>query len=95
MTGYSAQDANSTVGITLKDDTLLSVGPNSSLILEQFSFNTTTQDGNLALRILRGAFSAVSGFIARRNPATLLVYTPTATIGIRGTEFIVEVPGND
>jgi hypothetical protein len=87
--------AEASAGITLRDDTLLSVGPNTTLVLEQFAFNTTTHDGNLALRILRGTFFAVSGLIARRNPGAFAVSTPVATIGIRGTEFIVEVPGND
>ena len=40
---------------------------------------------NIALRLLAGAFKAVSGELAARNPNAMTVATTTATIGIRGT----------
>jgi hypothetical protein len=83
------------VGITLKDDTRLSAGPNSVLALDQFAFNSTTNEGLISLQVLKGTLRSITGLIARQSPTALAVRTPTATIGIRGTDFIVEVPAND
>ena len=78
-------------GITLKDDTLISLGSQSSLIIRNFAYNPETQEGSVFTSILSGSMRYVSGLIARLNPKAIRVDTPMATIGIRGTEFIVEV----
>ena len=88
-------DADSSVGLTLLDDTLLSAGPSSVISLNHFAFNSTTNDGGMSLQILKGTLRAITGLIARKSPAAVEVKTPTTTIGIRGTDFIVEVPEND
>ena len=88
-------DADSSVGLTLQDDTLLSAGPSSVISLNHFAFNSTTNDGGMSLQILKGTLRAITGLIARNSPAAVEVKTPTTTIGIRGTDFIVEVPEND
>lgn len=88
-------DADSSIGITLKDDTRLSAGPNSVIALDRFAFNSTTNEGNMSLQILKGTLRAISGLIGRQSPHSLDMRTRTATIGIRGTDFIVEVPSND
>ena len=82
-------------GITLKDDTLLTVGANSTLVIERFAFNPTTNEGSLATALLKGTLQFITGLIARANPRAVAVHTPTATLGIRGTEFIVEVPAGE
>lgn len=80
-------------GITLKDDTLIGSGPNSSLVLDRFSFEPRTHSGNLLISISRGVTSFVTGLLARSSSQQVAFRTQTATIGIRGTEFIVEVEG--
>ena len=87
--------ADGVVGITLKDDTLLAAGPGSSLLIERFAFNPTTHEGGMLLQLTRGTVRAVTGLIARLSPQSVQVRTPTSTAGIRGTEFIVEVPDHD
>lgn len=84
----------SAVGITLRDDTLVAAGPESSLLISDFRFDTTTRDGSLLVSLIKGAFSVVTGLIARQNPASARFTTPTLSLGVRGTEFIVEVDGN-
>lgn len=86
--------ADASVGITLKDDTLLALGPNSNVTLETFAFNATTHDGNLGVKIVSGTLRMATGLIARQSPANVKVVTPNAAIGVRGTDFIVEVPGD-
>ncbi|MBP0598761.1 FecR domain-containing protein [Herbaspirillum sp. LeCh32-8] len=81
------------VGITLRDDTLMSLGPKTSFVLEDFKFNESSGEGNVAVRVAKGTLRYVSGLIGKRAPERQQVATPTATIGIRGTDFIVEVAG--
>jgi hypothetical protein len=86
-----ASGKDSRIAITLRDDTLISTGPNSQLALKDFAFNPATQEGSLLVSVLRGVTAMVSGLVAKTNPRAMRVSTPTATAGIRGTEFIVEV----
>ncbi|MCA1325074.1 FecR domain-containing protein [Herbaspirillum sp. alder98] len=78
-------------GITLRDDTLMSLGPKSTFVLEDFAFNESAGDGKIAVRLAKGTLRYVSGLIGKHSPQSQQVATPTATIGIRGTDFIVEV----
>ncbi|MBB5390616.1 hypothetical protein HDC89_000762 [Herbaspirillum sp. SJZ102] len=83
--------ADAAAGITLRDDTLMSLGPKTSFVLEDFKFNESSGDGNIAVRVAKGTLRYVSGLIGKHAPERQQVATPTATIGIRGTDFIVEV----
>jgi hypothetical protein len=78
-------------GITLRDDTLMSLGPQSSVVLEQYNFDAAAGSGNVAVRMLKGTMRYVTGLIGKHAPERQQVTTPTATIGIRGTDFIVDV----
>jgi hypothetical protein len=82
--------ADSAVAITLKDGTVLSVGPESVVDLGEFAFNATTQEGNVLVRLLRGTVRMATGLIAKLQPEQVKVTTPTSVIGVRGTDFIVE-----
>ncbi|RKP53791.1 hypothetical protein D7S86_15465 [Pararobbsia silviterrae] len=86
--------AASSVGVTLRDDTLLTEGANSTLLLNHFAFNTTTYDGALDATIKRGSLAVVDGRLAKANPDSVRYSTPTTTLGVRGTEFIIEVGGD-
>lgn len=79
------------IGITLRDDTLIAAGANSQLALKDFAFNAATQEGSVVVAVLRGITAMVTGLVAKAHPEAMRVVTPTSTIGIRGTEFVVEV----
>ena len=83
------------VGITLKDETQLSSGPNSALVVRAFAFDTKTHEGKLETSLLKGTLRFVSGLMAKLNPRSVQIVTRQMTIGIRGTDFIVEVPDED
>lgn len=85
--------ADSSVGITLRDNTLLSAGPNSLIVIDKFIFDNTTQDGNMAVSIRKGTLAVASGKIAKRTPESVDFHTPTSVLGVRGTEFVIEVEG--
>ena len=53
--------ADGATGITLRDNTLLSAGPNSSLSLDKFVFDSTTHTGAMDASLKRGTLSVVSG----------------------------------
>ena len=82
--------ADGAVGITLSDDTLLTIGANSELVLTAFSFDSTTQDGSLLVSLWRGTAAFVTGLIGKREPEKVRVQTRTVVLGVRGTEFIVD-----
>ena len=85
----------SSVGVTLADDTLVSMGADSRFVIQRFSFDPQTNHGNLVGHVLRGTMAFVTGLIAKVNPGNMEIHTPAATVGIRGTEFIVEVPAEE
>ena len=83
--------ADSALGATLADGTLLSVGPLGVLTLQAFDYESTSRAGSVVLQAARGAFRMVSGLIAKANPRAIAIHTPTATIGVRGTDVLVDV----
>jgi len=85
--------ASSFAGITLYDNTRLTAGPNSSIVINAFSFNTTTHDGELNAHINKGSLAVISGQLAKANPEKVVFNTNTMTVGVRGTEFIIEAHG--
>ena len=78
------------VGITMRDDTLLTLGPNSNIVLDTYVFDPKTHEGSFLASLTKGALSVVTGLIARRSPDSFVVKTRISTMGVRGTEFIVE-----
>ncbi|HRI17626.1 MAG TPA: FecR family protein [Burkholderiaceae bacterium] len=85
--------ADGTAGITMDDDSLLSVGPNSVLALERFEYEPTTTQGRFDAQLQRGTLAVVSGRIAKQSPQAMTVRTPSAALAVRGTEFVVAAQG--
>lgn len=83
--------ANGAVGVTLRDDTLLSAGPNSLIVIDKFSFDSKTQGGSMSIGVRKGKVSVATGRIAKQTPESVDFRTPTSVLGVRGTEFVVEV----
>ena len=83
--------ADGKVGVTLNDDTRLSLGPNSELKLEGFTFAPADSNFSLVLRFIKGAATYVSGRIAKLAPDSIRLETPAAIIGVRGTTLAISV----
>lgn len=77
-------------GITFQDNSLLSLGPHSRLAIDAFRFDSTTHDGAFETTLSKGRMAVVSGKIAKHQLDAMKVRTPTALLGVRGTEFVVE-----
>jgi hypothetical protein len=82
---------DSSIGMTFVDNTVMSLGPNSVLYLDRFVFNPTTHEGRFDSVIRKGTLSVISGKIAKQSPDAVSVQTPTSVLGVRGTEFFVQV----
>jgi hypothetical protein len=79
------------VGITFQDNSLLSAGPNSELVIERFVFDSTTHKGEFDTALKKGTLAVVSGKIVKQSPEAMRIKTPAAIMGVRGTEFVVKV----
>jgi hypothetical protein len=79
------------LGVILRDDSSLSIGPESRLVLRSFLFAPSKGKYDLVARISRGTMAYLSGLIGKLAPQKARFETPTATIGIRGTRFAVKV----
>ena len=81
--------ADGSVGITMDDDSLLSAGPNTVLVLDRYAFDPTTNQGRFDSSLNKGSLAVISGRIAKQAPDAMTIRTPTAILGVRGTSFVV------
>ncbi len=83
--------ANGDVGIVFEDESLISIGPEGSLILDEAVYDPEGPSGNMAITITEGMFSYISGAIAKTDPEAMVLSTPVSEIGIRGTQVVGHV----
>jgi hypothetical protein len=83
--------ADGNVGVALKDDTRVALGPASEVRLDRFSY--APAEGNLALvlKVMRGVVAYVSGHIAKLAPDAVRIETPSAILGVRGTTLAIRI----
>jgi hypothetical protein len=79
------------LGVIFKDDTLLSIGPQSEIIISEFLFSPAEGKLSIVTRLLRGSAIYLTGIIGRLSPESVRFETPVANIGIRGTKFAVKI----
>lgn len=80
--------ARSFAVIKLNDDSKITLRPNSVFKVDKFlNKQKTAGTGNVFLRLFKGGLRVVTGFIGKRNPNGYRLFSPNATIGIRGTDF--------
>ncbi len=77
------------IGLTLNDDTRLSLGPDSELRIDRFSYAPAEGQLGLAIKLIRGVAAYVSGRIAKLAPDSIRIETPTAILGVRGTTLAI------
>lgn len=86
-----------TAQIKMRDGGLIALRPETQLKVDSFKFNGK-QDGSEQgfFSLVKGGFRAVTGLIGQLNKGSYRIVTPSATIGIRGTdhETLVVVPGS-
>ena len=80
--------ANAELHATLIDGAYLALRPNTSLKITTYRGNGDANDGSV-MELARGALRTVTGWIGRAKPQNYRISTPTATVGIRGTDHEV------
>jgi hypothetical protein len=85
--------ADGRLGVTLKDDTRVSLAPNSEIDLSEFKFSPAQGELGLVMKLLRGVAAFVTGRIGQLRPDAVRIETPATIIGVRGTHFVVQAEG--
>lgn len=85
--------SNGSMGVIFNDDTSLSLGPGSMLVIDEFIFAPREGKYSIALRMVKGTVAYLSGLISKLAPESAHIETPTSSIGIRGTKFVARVEG--
>ena len=80
------------VGIVLRDDTTLSLGPSSELTMSEFKFKPDEGVLGMTLAMAKGTLVYISGQIAKLAPGSARIETPAGVAAVRGTELMVEAP---
>ncbi|MDA0780718.1 MAG: FecR domain-containing protein [Rickettsiales bacterium] len=71
------------------DKSALTIGPNSSVVIDEFVYNPDNSSGNLIMRGTKGTFRFIGGALSKNN--AVKIKTPVGTIGIRGGIAIVDI----
>ena len=83
--------ADGRLGVVLRDDTRVSLGPETEIRIDRFLFAPAQGQLALVLKMARGIVAYVSGRIAKLSPDAVRVETPVAIVGVRGTQFAAKL----
>lgn len=81
---------NATLGVTFTDDTTLNLSASSRVVVDNFIYQDGAKDNAALINVTRGTMAFVAAAVAKTGD--MKIETPTATLGIRGTTGVVEVP---
>jgi hypothetical protein len=84
--------AGSATVITFLDDTSLNIGASSTIVLDSFIYNPDGNADQAVLNLTKGAFRFVTG---KSDPSKFVIRTQVATLGIKGTDFVVLCDGEE
>jgi len=87
----NVQTSNGRLGITFKDDSQVRLTEHSKLIIDEFIYDPDPSKSKMALQFASGTARFITGKLATIDKENILIKTPSATIGIRGTDFTVTV----
>ncbi|WP_348638273.1 FecR domain-containing protein [Bradyrhizobium sp. ISRA463] len=85
-----ATAATSSLGITFTDGTTFNLRANAKITIDNYVYEDGGQQNNALFNVAKGTAAFVAAAIARTG--NMKISTPTATLGIRGTTGLVEVP---
>jgi hypothetical protein len=80
-----------TMGVTFKDNTVMSFGPDTELTVDEYLYAPGKNDLKFGSTMSKGSLQVVSGVIAKLKPQAVTMKTPGGMIGVRGTRFLVKV----
>jgi hypothetical protein len=92
-TGLEMQDAITTQNgawqLEFEDETRVDVTEHSRMVIDEFIYDPNTKTGTLSMKATLGAVRYASGQIAKNSRQRVNIRTPSATINVRGTDFMM------
>jgi len=85
--------SDGSVGVTLSDGAMLTLGNNAAFVVCEFRFEPERGVLGFVGTVLRGAVTYISGRIARLAPNKVRIETPGGEVAVRGTRVAIRVPG--
>ena len=82
---------NGRIEITFDDDSTVKMSPNSKLVIDEFVFDPNPKKSKMAFKVAAGTARFATGKLGLVDKNKIKIRTPTATIGIRGTDFTTTV----
>jgi hypothetical protein len=82
--------ANSTLGVTFNDATTFNLTANARITVDSFVYEDGGKANAALFNVAKGTVAFVAAAVAKSGD--MKISTPTATLGIRGTTGLVEVP---
>lgn len=82
------------VQMRFTDGGLVSLMPNSSFAVDRYNQPDGQDGGSLSFRLVKGGLRTLTGSIGQKNHDNYELKTDVATLGIRGTEFVVVIDGD-
>lgn len=76
------------------DGAKVTVKPDSEIVIEDYVYNGNAED-KATLSLVSGGLRVITGAMAKNNPENYKVKTPVALMGVRGTEFAVQLCGDN
>lgn len=84
-------EKNTYAQIRFIDNSEITLKPGTTFRIENFAYDAARPDGDSAsFGLVKGGLRSITGLLGKRNKDKFSLTTPAATIGIRGTTFIVE-----
>jgi hypothetical protein len=91
--GDVVRTSNGRVQVRMADGAYISLQPNTEFGIKEYKFEGKADGTESAFySLLKGAMRTVTGLIGRVNRDRYQVATPTATVGIRGTGGLIQIP---
>jgi len=87
----TAVTANGTMRIDFKDETRVDLTEHARLTIDEFVYDPANNVGSLSIKATLGGVRYASGQIAKKYQQNVQIRTPSATIGVRGTDFVMIV----
>lgn len=81
--------SDGTLGVTFRDDTRISLGPNTRLDVSRFVFAPAEQQYGLGLRLVLGTLHYISGLTGKLSPESVSISTPNFVVAVRGTRLLI------
>ncbi len=82
--------ANSTLGVTFDDQTTFSLSQNTRIVVNEFVYQENGGANAASFNVVTGTAAFVASFVAKTG--NMKITTPVATMGIRGTTGVIDIP---